>query len=455
MARLSRSRSAAANHFDRHLQVCSHAYVKRNNPMQNCSLAVIFSLIAIIVLTVQSSSAAEGEWSFNIVDSCYDAVDYFNSSIHLDSKERPQVVFQRDANRGSGLSYARREGDTWKTQAIEDDGSVFSIHFALDGSDVPHILYSIFNCPAEGLKYAAADGMKWEKATIYSKPSPPKEDMLKRFGCDSYSLGLMVSDSNDLATDKNGGVHIVYADPESEKVVYGYRPKGAKNWTLESLEKVGNHKLTCSRIMPLVRVSPTGEIWVIYKRYTEEKTTNGVRTVRIELRLAVKVGSEWKYSTITDKLGFIDGASKVFFGKAGECLVAYSVCCQSRFNDPATTWVLVQLKNGQWVERYEGESREQLLTAAWLGEHFNILVTRVRPDRPADGTVLQDKLVCLGASADWKWKAKDLLQLKNRRVLAVDLSQTGDVYALFFSSGSPSTLECGILKAWADWLKSN
>jgi hypothetical protein len=411
-------------------------------------MAGILSLLEVVLLAAQTGITSAGEWSFTKIDNCPYTAQYFGSAVRLDSGGRPQVLFQRDPNHGSGLAHARIEGDTWKIQTIAHQGSVLSMRFVLGGNDLPHVLYSVFNRKDEGLKYASTDDMKWKEAAVYGKPTPSEDEMMRRFGCNRYSLDLMVSDSNDLAVDKDAGVHVVYADPESERVVYGYRPPKAREWAWEPLEEVGNHRLTVSRIEPVVRVSPDGEVWVVYKRYTEGKTDVGVRTVRIELRLAVKTGREWKYSTIADGLGFIDGQSQILFGTGGECLVAYTRCAAKRYGDPSTRWLLVQLSEGQWVQRYDGAPRGQLLAAAWVGDRFEMLMTDVRPDRPDDGTTLQDTIVRLSTAADWKWKTENLLELKDKRALSAAMNRYGDTHVLFASSSATSsTLECGILKA--------
>ncbi len=419
----------------------------RRYSIRNRRVAGILSLLQTALLAAQAGNATAGEWRFTKIDHCPYTAPYFGSSIRLDSRGRPQVLFQREPNHGSGLGHARIEDDTWKVEAIEREGSVLRMHFVLDGNDLPHVLYSVFKRKDEGLKYASTHDMKWERATVYGKATPSEEEMMRRFGCNRYSLNLMVSDSNNLAVDKDAGVHVVYADPESERVVYGYRPREAKDWAWEPLEEIGNHRLTVSRIEPAVRVSPAGEVWVVYKRYTEGKTAAGVRTVRIELRVAVKTGGEWKHSTIAESLGFIDGQSQILFGGGGECLVAYTRCAANRHDAPSTKWLLVQLSEGQWVQRYDGEPRGQLLAGAWVGDRFDMLMTRVRPDSPDDGTMPQDTLVRLSTSADWKWKSENLFELKDRRALAAAMNGNGDAYVLFgSSSATSSTLECGILR---------
>lgn len=420
----------------------------RRYSIWNRRVAGILSMLQIVLLAAQADNATAGEWTFTTIENCPYPAQFSGSAVRLDSGGRPHVLFQRDPNHGSGLAHARIEGDTWRIQTIEQEGSVLGMRFVLGGNDLPHALYSVFNRKDEGLKYASTDDMKLERATVYSKPTPSEEEMMRRFGCNRYSLNLMVSDSNDLAVDKYAGVHVVYADPESERVVYGYRPPESKEWAWESLEQVGNHRLTVSRINPVVRVSSAGEVWVVYKRYKEGKTAAGARTVAIELRLAVKTGREWKHSTIADSLGFIDGQSQILFGRGGECLVAYTRCAAKRYSDPSTQWLLVQPCEGQWVQRYDGESRGQLLAAAWVGNHFEMLTTQVQPDRPDDGTMLQDTLVRLSTAGDWKWSTETLLELKNRRALSAAINQNGDAYVLFASSSAASsTLECGILKA--------
>jgi hypothetical protein len=248
-------------------------------------------------------ASAEDTWHFSKIDEWDEwepMADYQGSLIRVDSKGRPMVLYQRDPNRSQGLSQASWDGDAWRICHIEENCSPLRMRFTLDSADTPYVLYSAFNCQVEGLKFASLDaGGAWQTNVVYSKPSPSEEEMMSRFGCKSYSLNLMVNDSNDFAVDDNSGVHLVYADPESERVVYGYRPRDAKNWNWESLEEVGNHRLTVSRIYPVVRVSPAGQVCVVYKRYSQGA---GDKMARIELRIATKTGRDWKYRTVVDKL---------------------------------------------------------------------------------------------------------------------------------------------------------
>jgi len=403
--------------------------------------------LGLALVASQAPVIAGADWRFSRIDECAYAAQYYGSTIRLGSGGRPQVLFQRNFNRGSGLAYASLQSDAWNIQNVERACSVKRMHFALDGTDTPHVLYSAFNCKDEGLKYACADGETWERSIVYSRPTPSEEEMMRRFGCNRYSLNIMVSDSNDLAVDSNGGVHLVYVDPESEQVVYGYRPQGVQRWEWESLEKVGNHRLTVSRINPVVRVSPADQVWIAYKRYTQSKTVSGVNTVQIELRLAIRTGRIWKYQTVVDRLGFIDGQSHIIFGESNQCLIAYTRCASRQPGDPSVKWLLVHLSDGKWIQRYEGEPREQLLAAACVGDRFNIVLTRVGLDKPDDGTMLQDSLVGLSAGADWKWTTENLLELRNRRALHAAINRHGDVHVLFAStSATSSTLECGVLK---------
>jgi hypothetical protein len=401
----------------------------------------------LFLVAIQAGVAGDGNWRFSTIDRCAFAAEYDHSRISLGSDGHVQALFQRDWQRGCGLKIARYESGAWNTRDIEDGCSIFMTRFVIDVNGAPHVLYSAFNCKNKGLKYARLNGGQWQSSTIYSEPSLSKDEVERRFGNKDCSLALLVSDASDLTVDGDAGAHLVYADPETERVVYGYRSRDAKHWVWERLEKVGNHRVTVSRIMPVVRVSPAGEVWVVYKKYTPSKTFAGADQVRIELRLAVKTGREWKYRTIVDGLGFIDGQSEILFGKTNERLVAYTRCAAVRYSDPSMKWLLVQLSDGKWVKRYEGDPGEQLLTVAWVGDRFHMLMTRVRPDRPLDGGMPQDTLVRLSAGTDWKWKTETLLELKGRQALDAVMNRDGDAQVLFSSSSATSsTLNLGFLR---------
>ena len=147
-----------------------------------------------------------------------------------------------------------------------------------------------------------------------------------------------------------------------------------------------------------------------------------------------------------DRLGFIDGQSRIVFGKANQCVIAYTRVAARRHCDPSVKWLLIQPDGGKWTARYEGDPREQLLTCAWVGDRVNMVMTRVRPNKPDNGTMVQESLVLRSTGSDWKWTTENLLELKNRRALDAAISRQGEVHVLFAStSATSSTLERGIL----------
>jgi hypothetical protein len=418
----------------------------KRNCFTNQTMVLVFSAMGLLLSTQGVALFAEQHWQLSKIDECASAARYNNSSIALDSGGNAQIVYQRGPN--SALMYARFDSGVWKTTNIESGCSVIRTHFALDAAGIPHILYSSFNCKVEGLKYAGTEKAVWETVAIYSKPTPSEDEMMRRFGCNRYSLNLMVSDSNNLFLDNNGVVHVVYVDPEAERLVHGYRSPETRRWEWESLEEVGNHRLTVSRINPVGSGDPTGQIQIAYKKYTESKLPSGAKSVKIELRLATKRGQEWNYQTVTDHVGYIDCQSQIIPREANGPFIAFTRGAGRTFGDLSMKWVILQADGNKWAQRYEGEPREQLLAAACIGNQLHLVVTRAQPDKPEHGSTPQDTLMRLTAGVDWKWESEKLLALKQRHAVGAVLNKAGDLHVLLASTSATfSKLESGVLRS--------
>jgi len=410
-------------------------------------------MACVLGLTATGCGAVDGTgdaWRFSTIDDTTRMTAWHWDCLRLDSKGDPHVVFHDDVEYGPDFFRARLRDGAWRALAIGQRCAPRRVRFAIDGKDTLHVLFSPGNSMVNGLTHACTEDKSWRWTTLYDKPTQAEKEEMRGGGSYPGTLNDRASGTSNMAVDENGGVHVVYVDPETALLTYGHRAPGEKRWQWETLENVGDHEVSVSRIFPYVAVSPSGQVWVTYKTYKEGRTSGGARTVDIKLRLAVKQGAQWKYESVVDGMGFIDGASKIIFGEGDRCAIAYAANVAEIDSTVRMAWPLLQRADGQWVERYSGEPREQLLAARWVDGRLRMLMTRVRPDRPDDGTMLQDFLVLLTARDDGKWATDYLLELHDRQAISGVIGNQGDLHVVFTrKQGKSTALEYATLPATA------
>jgi len=268
---------------------------------------------------------ARSEWEFLTVDSS-DFHSAYICSVCVGADGKPHLFYQ---GRGKGNTsqvtgdfvHAFLHEGNWKSETVDSDCSVFGATYpALSRSGSPHLLYQRFNSPGrKGLKYVCRRDNVWKEENIYNKEISEHE-MERRFGTRSYSLGLMVNRNFCFTVDRRSRLHACYLDPERHTLVYGIKNEEHSEWRWEALEDVGPYKFSCSRIWPSIAASPSGEVFVAYKKYQTEADGS---LASIELRLATLSDKGRTLETIAERLSFIDGSSTVACDAMGSPHVAY------------------------------------------------------------------------------------------------------------------------------------
>ncbi len=144
-------------------------------------------------------------WSHHIVGSADDVFGY--QSLALDEAGNPHVIYYQ----GSMLRYARWDGSSWVTSAVEGGGDSFAA-LAVDGMGNPHISLSA----ADGLKYAHWSGSAWEIQTV---------DPVKSWHC-------------SLALDGEGRPHIAYQSADDLDLKYAFWNGSA--WEVQTVDSTGD-----------------------------------------------------------------------------------------------------------------------------------------------------------------------------------------------------------------------
>jgi hypothetical protein len=145
-------------------------------------------------------------WQIDVIEPVF---VYSNTSIALDSQERPHVTYHH----GARLKHAVYDGDRWQVETV--DSRAMSGHkmgldssLAIDDADNLHISYALYgqewySSPwPEGLRYARSQGGTWE----YDAPDGPGD------------LGFYTS----LGLDADNRPHISYYDSGSQALKHVY-----------------------------------------------------------------------------------------------------------------------------------------------------------------------------------------------------------------------------------------
>lgn len=404
------------------------------------------------------SEEAHAQWQISTIDS-----EGFNSryecSMCLNAQGEPHILYQGHGKGGRVFSgdfrHVVRQDGTWKRQTVESDCSLSSCQSAIGGSGAPYILYQIFNTKdRDGLKLAWKQTRGWTKSDIYSKDISPDE-MKKRFGLSSFSLGLMVSHNFCLAVDTTDVVHIAYVDPGKHTLLYGRKGLTETDWRWKSLEDVGPHKISTSLIWPSMAVSKSGKIFVAYKKYEAKQNGRG-RLIR--LRLATMSEGKWAFETVKDKLAHIEGRTKIWVGPSEEPIVSYTKCAYSKTRwvaAPMYSVVVRRLQNEKrtWREEFVGRPGDivRSVVAAKSGQ-FRIVYTRAAKGDPDQRYA---SAVVVATKAAGRWSEKTVLDVAKMpltakvQVMSAQIGPDNCLKMLFVSQAKKKyllTLKYGTLK---------
>jgi hypothetical protein len=167
-------------------------------------------------LRLRAVSLVTDHWEARTVDA-QGGSGKFNS-LAVDSAGRPQIAYANVKYESSGLRYASWNGETWKKEILEGDGTptpVYSVAMVLDSHDIPHITYSLVQNGA--VKYATKIGGRWVTQVV---------DSIK---------GVAYPDRNGIALDSKGNPHISYYDSKAGVLKVAHAERG--RWLVETLDE--------------------------------------------------------------------------------------------------------------------------------------------------------------------------------------------------------------------------
>ena len=107
---------------------------------------------------------AAGEWSAEIVEDPLGPAGE-DVSLVMDSAGFAHVAYEAD----SALRYATNASGAWESAAVDGDreNRVLYAAVALDGTETPHVAYSMWRLAGEDeLRYAAISGGLWETESV-------------------------------------------------------------------------------------------------------------------------------------------------------------------------------------------------------------------------------------------------------------------------------------------------
>lgn len=247
-------------------------------------------------------------------------------SLCLDSKGMPHLLYQgfgqTDRPGVSGpLVHAAFKQGAWQKEVVLPRDPWSSVHGSMqtgfDSSGCLHCLYSVTG-KAPGLMHGSKSAEEWTHRTVFAE-NVPEDEMKRRFGVTSPSLPL-VNENFSMSVGGDDKVHICFLDPAEHVLWYGTKEAQQHEWELRSLEDVGPHEISTSRIWPAVAAGPRGKVFVTYKKYAQRAHAN---RGAIELRLATCSEKGWTFETVV-KLGPVDGFSQLAADAQGRPRVVYT-----------------------------------------------------------------------------------------------------------------------------------
>jgi hypothetical protein len=105
--------------------------------------------------------SAGDQWQIETITTIGPATLYqIGISVVIDSQGRPAIAYQS----GQGLYFTTQTAGEWPTEEIDPDNKMLRLSLALDGADVPHIVYTKAN--QLGPYYATRPGDSWEITVV-------------------------------------------------------------------------------------------------------------------------------------------------------------------------------------------------------------------------------------------------------------------------------------------------
>ena len=166
--------------------------------------------------TIKYAHFSTNQWETSTVDTRSYIGSY--SSIALDSKDRPYIIYQKVYPDMVELKYTTYDGNTWTSGTIDSAGGNIGEYnsLALDLQDRPHISY--YDAVNQDLKYARFDGNGWVIETVDSEGD--------------------VGKWSSLALDSNNRPHISYYDALNQDLKHAHFD--GNSWANETVDHEGN-----------------------------------------------------------------------------------------------------------------------------------------------------------------------------------------------------------------------
>lgn len=173
-------------------------------------MRLFFTIILLILVLSPLFTAAQNPpqyyWYYYVIDR--DKPIGASTTLLYDKKGLPNIAYCRPEER-TGVKLARYDGTAWKVQEVDRRGSG-RVVMALDGADVPHIIYHTDG--GGKVKHALYNGQQWSVTTIDST-----------LNAGSYY-------GNAIQVDAKGRVHICYVtryrDTGFDQMTYAFLDSG-------------------------------------------------------------------------------------------------------------------------------------------------------------------------------------------------------------------------------------
>jgi hypothetical protein len=227
-------------------------------------------------------------WLTSIVDT-----GVSHSSLAVDSSGDVHISYL-NMSANQDLKYATYDGGSWTTSTVDNVVSIYFLSLAVDSSGDVHISY--YDATNKDLKYAILSEeivRSWSNTTVV----------------DSEGLAYW-SQSDSLAVDSSGNVHISYCDVTNwaTGLEVQYATYDGSTWTTSTVDG------SASNVATSLAVDSSGDVHISYYDYT---TT----VANADLKYATYDGSSWTNTTVASN---INGEhSSLAVGSSGDVHISY------------------------------------------------------------------------------------------------------------------------------------
>ena len=304
-----------------------------------------FTLLLVIVMLIALQTAKNAQSNTHnqqLLDWQIETIDIKGgdvSTIALDSKQLPHIVYQSLGSSNHSLTYATIENEQWQYQTIDNQGETGWVvdSLVLDDNDNPHLAYG-------GAKYAVIQYAEFENNQWYREVV-------------SLDDGLLAVSGASHTLDSSNNPHIIYCLQvfQDGSISVQYTRKVSEEWVVETISADDCWYDTA------IELDSNDNPHVLYYEETTE-----------DLKYGYFDGVAWHFDTIASN-GRVGRPNELVLDQNDNPHVVY-------FSDTVGKFYYAYLKSGSWIS-------EEIASGAGALHRFSLDIALDAFDRPYIGYV--------------------------------------------------------------------